>query len=430
MSNDVTTTRQPVQAPQAPDTWRARLRYLGPGVVLAAAGIGAGDMVTSLSGAASYGMGLMWAVLAGVVVKFAITEAVGRLLLATGQTPMSSLRTAGRWLPWTFLAFLGVIGLIYGAALSSVAALAIAGLFPALPVTPLAIALAVVSGIIVTVGRYGAFEKVMLGVTLLMFVGVVVTAAIMLGTMDEPGRVLSTLRPTLPEGSIMTVLALIGGVGGSAGIAAYGYWVREKGWRGAGWLPVLRADSAISYTVLFVFVAFFSVLGTGLLFGTGKTIEGTDGLAALADPLGGMLGPAAKALFLVSFFLVVFSSIIGGFNGLGFIMADCVRVIRNVPESDADQHMAITSWPFRLIIGYFVLASVVIVFTGQPVGLVLLYAALGSLILPLLSGALLWLLNRRSIPRPYRNTVVSNVGLSAAFALFAVLGIAQIIESF
>ncbi|MFC7343901.1 Nramp family divalent metal transporter [Saccharopolyspora griseoalba] len=418
------------QRPEAPRRWRTRLRYLGPGIVLAAAGIGAGDMVTSLSGAAEHGMGLLWVVVVGVVVKFAITEAVGRLHLATGRTPMASIRSAGRWLPWVFLVFLAVIGLVYGAALSSVAALAAKALIPGLPVTPLAIGLALASGALVLVGRYGAFERVMMGFTLLMFVGVIAAAVAMLGAMDNPGDVLATLRPSMPAGSIMTVLALIGGVGGSAGIAAYGYWVREKGWRESGWLPVMRADSAISYLMIVVFVAGLSVLGTGLLYGTGQSIAGTEGLAALADPLGAMLGTVPRLMFLVSFFFVVVSSIVGGFNGLGFLMADCVRVIRGIPEAEADRHMAITSTPFRVVIGYFMAASAVIVFTGKPVGLVLLYALFGSLILPILSGALLYLLNKRSIDSAYRNSLASNIGLSSALVLFAVLGVAQIAEMF
>lgn len=114
----------------APRGWRARFSYLGPGIVLAAAGIGAADMVTALSGATTYGMGLLWAALVGVVVKFAITEAVGRLYLATGATPMRGLQSAGRWLPWLLLVLLSVIGLVYGAALSSIAALAVSALFP------------------------------------------------------------------------------------------------------------------------------------------------------------------------------------------------------------------------------------------------------------------------------------------------------------
>ncbi|QFU93564.1 Nramp family divalent metal transporter [Amycolatopsis sp. YIM 10] len=430
MSDDLRVPQTASGTPLAPRSWRARLAYLGPGLVLAAAGIGAADMVTALSGASAYGMGLLWAALIGVVVKFAITEAVGRLHLATGLTPMSGLRTASRWLPWVFLVFLLVIGLVYGAALGSVAALAVSALFPALPVTAMSIVLTLVAGAMVVVGRYRLFERVMTGFTIVMFAGAVATAAVVIGHMDDPGRLVSTLRPALPEGSIMTVLALIGGIGGSAGIAAYGYWVKEKGWRDSSWLPIMRADSGLSFAVVFLFVCAMTVLGTGMLYGTGESIAGSSGLAALADPMGDLLGSVTRILFLITFFFVVFSSIVGGFNALSYLMADCVRVIRAIPEEDADRHMATTSRPFRAFVGYCVLTSVVVVFTGRPVTLVMLYAIFGALILPVLSGALLWLLNRRSVEPVYRNGILSNIGLAGAFVLFGILGVAQILESF
>lgn len=295
--------------------------------------------------------------------------------------------------------------------------------------TPVAIGLSILTGVMVLVGRYRLFERLMTAFTLLMFVGVLGTAVIAVSTMPDPGSLLTTLPPALPEGSILTVLALVGGIGGSAGIAAYGYWVREKGWRGSSWLPIMRLDSAISYGMVFLFVVAMTVLGTGMLFGTGESIAGTSGLAALADPMGDMLGAPVRVLFLVAFFFVVFSSLVGGYNALSYLVADCARVIRGIPEADADRHMATTSRPFRANVCFLVLASIVVVFTGKPVGLVMVYAVFGSLILPILSGALLWLLNRRSIEPVYRNGWAANIGLGAALVLFGVLGVAQILES-
>jgi 3-isopropylmalate/(R)-2-methylmalate dehydratase small subunit len=148
------------------------------------------------------------------------------------------------------------------------------------------------------------------------------------------------------------------------------------------------------------------------------------------DPIGDLLGSVPRVLFLVAFFFVVFSSIVGGYNGLSYLMADAIRVARGIPDEDADRHMAITSPVFRAFVCYCVVASTVIVFAGRPVGLVMIYAIFGSLILPILAAALLWLLNRRSVEPIYRNGILSNIGLAGALALFGLLGIAQILESF
>ncbi len=397
--------------------------------MLAAASVGAGDMVTSLAGAAGYGMALMWAILIGVVLKYSLTEAVGRLYMATGQTVIASLRSAGRLLPAAFFLFVLVIGLLYGAALSSVAALALSTLFPVLPPRPTGIAIALASAAIVYVGRYALFERVMSVFMLAKFFGMVVLTVTTLVTTDDLPGLFSSLRPRLPAGDVVTVLALIGGVGGTAGIASYSYWVREKGWRHGSRLSVMRADSAVSYTVTFLFVFCTSVVGTGLLFGSGRTITGNDGLAALADPLGADLGSVARVLFLGTFFLVTLSALVGGFNALCYLLSDSLRTIRGVPDAAAEPHMAQSSRPFRGFLLYCAVAAVAVTFLGRPVPLVLTYAAVGSLILPLLSGALLVLLNRRTVERPYRNKIMSNVLLSGSLVLFGVLAVVQLKES-
>ncbi|MDX2825378.1 Nramp family divalent metal transporter [Streptomyces ipomoeae] len=408
---------------------RGRPALLGPGLVLAATSVGAGDMVTSLAGAAGYGMGLMWAIVIGVVLKYALTEAVGRLYMATGQTVIMSLKSAARWLPVAFIAFVLVLGLLYGAALSSVASLALTTLFPALPLRPVAVAIALAAAGIVYIGRYVLFERVMSVFMLAKFLGMAVLAVAMLATADDLPGLLGTLRPRLPEGDLVTVLALIGGVGGTAGIASYSYWVRERGWADRSRLGLMRADSAVSYAFTFLFVLCTTVVGAGLLYGTGGTITGNDGLAALADPLGADLGSVARVLFLGTFFLVTLSALVGGFNALCYMLADSLRALRGIPEAEAERHIGQTSRPFRFFVLYCAVTAVAVTFLGRPVPLVLTYAAVGSLILPLLSGALLVLLNRRDVDPAYRNGITSNVLLAGSFLLFGVLTVVQLKDS-
>ena len=69
----------------------------------------------------------------------------------------------------------------------------------------------------------------------------------------------------------------------------------------------------------------------------------------------------------------------------------------------------------------------VLLFFGQPVFLVIIYAALGALFLPFLTITLLWLINSASILHQYRNGLISNTGLVVALLLFAVLAVPQIL---
>jgi len=67
-----------------------KLSDIGPGLLLAATGIGVGDMVSSTIAGAEYGLTLIWALAAGVLVKFAITEGAARWQLTTGTTLLSN----------------------------------------------------------------------------------------------------------------------------------------------------------------------------------------------------------------------------------------------------------------------------------------------------------------------------------------------------
>ena len=69
-----------------------KLSDIGPGLLLAATGIGVGDMVSSTIAGAEYGLTLVWALAAGVVLKYAITEGAARWQLGTGSTLVEGWR--------------------------------------------------------------------------------------------------------------------------------------------------------------------------------------------------------------------------------------------------------------------------------------------------------------------------------------------------
>lgn len=409
---------------------RRWMSYAGPGLVLAAASVGAGDLITPISGASIYGMGLLWVAAVGVLIKFGVTEAVGRHFIASGRTIVASAGSVARWVPYLFFAFFLVIALVYGAGLSSVASLAVAGLVPGTPAVLTPILISLIAAGIVLWGRYNTFENVMKYFILVKFGLMLALAVITLAQAEDLAPFLSTLRPTLPTGSLIDVIALIGGVGGTAGIAAYGYWVREKGWRVKEWLPIMRLDAAMSYATILLFVVATTIVGTGMVYGSGRSVQDADGLAALADPIGAHLGSATRALFLVTFLMVVMSALVGGFNALAYLLADSLRTIRLVPDEQADAYVSENSWVFRGFVLLCLVSSVTVMFTGQPVTLVLLYASAGSLVLPLLAATLLVLLNRKDVAPQFRNRLGSNSILGAALAMFVVLAAVQVAESF
>ena len=78
----------------------ARWKIVGPGLVVAAPGVGAADMVATQAAGSRYGYGLLWALILGVILKIILVEGAGRYTLATGFTIFEGWRKLGRWTTW------------------------------------------------------------------------------------------------------------------------------------------------------------------------------------------------------------------------------------------------------------------------------------------------------------------------------------------
>jgi hypothetical protein len=82
--------------PTPPIGANAKLKQIGPGLLAAATGVGAGDLVATMVAGAEYGTALLWAALLGTVLKLALGEGVGRWHLASGSTLLDGWRRLGR----------------------------------------------------------------------------------------------------------------------------------------------------------------------------------------------------------------------------------------------------------------------------------------------------------------------------------------------
>ena len=173
-----------------------------------------------------------------------------------------------------------------------------------------------------------------------------------------------------------------------------------------------------------------TAVGAYWLYGKGYEIDSNDAVFEVGDIIGTNIGSVAHVLFLLAFFAVVYSSVLGGFQGIAYVTGDCVRVIRRYPHQDEpDFDMSAKAPEFRGALLWLTLWSVVILTAGKPVTLVLVYAAISSLMLPVLAIALLILLNRSTTAAELRNGIVSNIMLVACLALSGFLALLQLRET-
>ena len=269
------------QQTRADETTVPRWRLIGPGLVVAATGVGAADLVATLIAGSKYGYLLLWCAVVGCVMKIVLVEGAGRYSLATGRTIFEGWRSLGIWTTWYFAPYIVVWGFVYGAAAMAGTGLALYALFEGISVTWWGILSGLIGLALVWSGRYGLFEKVLVALVGLMFVTMVGAAVVTLPNVPD---LLNGLIPRIPDGGLVNTLALAGGVGGTITLAAYGYWLREKGWITPRHMRVMRIDNSVAYTVTGLFVVSTLIVGAELLYSANIAVStGDDGMLDLSE---------------------------------------------------------------------------------------------------------------------------------------------------
>ncbi|WP_442738297.1 Nramp family divalent metal transporter [Streptomyces pseudogriseolus] len=413
-----------------PQPRRSSWRYIGPGIVVAATGVGAGDLVATLIAGSNFGYTLLWAAVVGCLVKISLAEACGRWHLATGRTLFDGWAGLGRWTTWFFAVYAVIWGFVYGAAAMSSSALPLQALFPdVMDLEYWGIACGLVGLVFVWFNKYAVFEKVMTALVGVMFV---VTVYLAVRVTPNLGDAFAGLLPVLPDekDSVLNTLGLIGGVGGTITLAAYGYWVNAKGWTDTGWMKVMRLDNRVAYITTGIFVVAMLFVGAELLHSANIAISsGDQGLIQLGDILEDRYGSATGTLFLIGFFATSFTSLIGVWHGVSLMFADFLARQRGERQARADELASgrrERSWTFRAYLLWLTFPPMILLFQDEPFRLIIIYGVLGAAFMPFLALTLLWLLNSSRTPREWRSGPLSNGMLTVAGLLFLVLAVKQI----
>ncbi|SDG79691.1 Mn2+ and Fe2+ transporters of the NRAMP family [Planococcus glaciei] len=419
-----TVSRTENSVPAPPKTFTGKAKLVGPGFVTAATGVGTGDLIAALVAGAAFGMTLGWAILLGSLFKFYFTEGMGRWQLATGQSILEGWHSLGKWATGYFGIYSIIWGFSYGAAAMSTSAIMMVTMFPIMPLWAWAVIHGLAGLALVMLGHYQLFEKVMTFMVGLMFITVVGSAVILL---PDIGNIVSGFVPRTGGSSLLLVLGLLGGVGGTITMASYGYWIREKNWEGKSWIPMMRMDSATGYIITAIFTLSLLVVGAEFLFGTGIEINGEEGLVSLSNLYSDEFGSFARWLFLIGAWSAAFSSLLGVWNGVPYLFADFVRMVRK-KGAHSDRKVSKKDFAYRAYLLWLTFPPMLLLFFGQPVLLVILYGALGALFMPFLAISLMLLLNSKRVDREFRNGWITNTVLTACVVVFVYLGAVELMK--
>jgi Mn2+/Fe2+ NRAMP family transporter len=406
------------------------LKLAGPGLVVAAAGIGSGDVVAASVAGANYGVVLLWALLLGAFFKFVLTEGIARWQLATGLTALEGWAAyLPKWVTIYFGLFLLVWTAAVTAALTNATGLGMANLTGgAIPQAWGAVLHTLVGCALVFLGGYQKFE--ILVKTLVGIMAFAILACAALTFSDPVGVVRGSLVPTVPEGGGMYVLSLIGGIGGSITMLGYNYWMREEGISGERHLRYVRGDVAIAYVFTAMFGMAIVLIANRAFFVPGVPITDAQAVPLMARTLGDILGPLGAWAYSIGFWAAVFASLLGVWQSIPYLYADFYGIVKKLSSAERRKVVEVTSTPYRIALLWVSLVPIPFAFTGRPIAVIVTYTIVGSLFVPFLAATLLYLNNRVSwtgaVPH---NRWATNLLLVVILALFLVVGGQEVLNA-
>lgn len=390
-----------------------------PGILIAATGIGAGDLATASFSGSQLGLSVLWAVVIGGLFKYFLTEGLARWQLVTATTFLEGVaKHFGKWAGWFFMPYLLLWTFFVGAALMSASGIALYAIFPIFenPITGkiyFGILCSLCGLSMVWFGGYVLFEKVMAFCIGIMFITVIITAILLWpsGADILAGLFIPTIVDAQGLGITWTV-ALIGGVGGTVTMLCYGYWIKEKGRTGIEFISICHTDLVIGYSVTIIFGLAMVIIGSTIkIDGSGAGL-----LITLAERLQEPIGVWGRWLFLIGAFGAIFSSLLGVWQAIPYLFADLWQLFmkNNEASKSADLTKTLAYKYYLIAISFIPMFGLFISFKEVQK----LYAVIGSLFIPLLALALLILNSQSRWVKNYSNTPLTKTMLIATLIFF------------
>ncbi|NBC65006.1 MAG: divalent metal cation transporter [Bacteroidetes bacterium] len=383
--------------------------------ILSAAFIGPGTVTTAASAGAEFGYSLIWALIFSIIACYVLQETAARIYSASGINLGEVIQREYSESKWgKIVKGLVLISILTGCAALEAgnivgAAAGISLLFDSIPHWIIVVGIGGIAGILLWRGT------VQQNATLLGIVVAVMGFCFLMTAFLIPHNILQLLAdgltPTIPAGSELLVLGLIGTT-----VVPYNIFL------GAG----LKHTQNLSEMKISMFIA----IGLGGLISitilmTGTAISGQFTFEALAIALSERLGNWAYTLLGVGLFGAGISSTLTA----ALAASITAQSLLSKPESKqiwGQQTLRFRSvWAIVLLIGiFFGLLNL------QPVPVIILAQALNGIILPVIAVILFLMINNTAIiSKEYQNRNVYNIVTAVVVYLTVLIGLTNLIRA-
>lgn len=401
------------------------LKFIGPGLAVAATGVGAGDMIAASVAGAKYGVVVLWAVILGAVLKYALNEGIARWQFATGSTILEGwISRLPSFFSIYFIIYLGLWSFIVAGALISACGLAANAVFPEFSIQVWGVIHSLFCVLLVFVGRYNLFEKLMKFFIAVMFCTLIFCAAVILPEIEFSW---SYLIPSVPTGSGKFLLGVLGGVGGSVTLLSYSYWIKESGWTSKDDFKKSKIDLSVAYIFTGLFGIAVLIIASGV---TPNLLEGGKIILEIAARLENVLGSAGKWAFLIGFWGAVFTSLLGVWQGVPYLFSDFVTTYNKNKDNSYKPTKEKSNFYYNIYLFYLAVPPLLLLLFNKPGWIVIIYTIVGSMFMPFLAVTLIMMNNKKAWVGNFKNNLLINFILIVSLVVFLYVSINEIIDLF
>jgi Mn2+/Fe2+ NRAMP family transporter len=400
---------------------------IGPATLITAAFIGPGTVTLCSIAGVNFGYNLLWAMLLSVFATIVLQEMAARLGIITQKGLSEVLRQEIRNpLFKSVSVFLIIFAIVLGNAAYEAGNISggVLGLSAVFPVKNLDLGrfsfnyLSVILGflafLILIRGNYKVLERSLIVLVLLMSISFLITAVI---TRPDLLAVLKGLFiPSFPEKSLLTIIGLIGTTVVPYNLFLHASLVKEK-WKDAADLPLARKDTL--YAVLIGGLVSVSII----ISASASQVETVKNAMDLAEGLVPLYGKIARYFLALGLFAAGITSAITAPLAAAYV----VKGMLGWQEGLASKKFKAV-WIFILILG--------VLFSSmgfKPIEIIKVAQIANGILLPVITGFLLWVMNKKEILGKYANNTVQNLSGMVILGIMIFLGVKSIwkvIETF
>lgn len=395
---------------------RSKFSIFGPGMIITASFVGPGTVTTMTQGGAGFGYSLLWAVVFSIIATIALQEMVARLALVTNEGLGEAIRDIFNhqllklitvWFSMIAVA-VGCAAYISGDLLgTSLGAAYLLGI----PENYIAPVIGIVILLIGLSGSYDLIEKVMTVLVLIM--GVIFITTVIVIQPDFGAVLKGAFIPSIPNGSLLTIIALIGTT-----VVPYNFFIHASSiherFNGIKDLKIVRIDTIVA-------IGLGGVISAAILITSGTLIHGKEvsSLVELSEPLKPILGDFAPIFMSVGLFSAGLSSAIASPMGAAATISSCLR-----------WEGGVKSKKYRLVFAIVIFIGIITSSLGfEPLEVLLIAQALNGIILPLIAILIFVILNKKNMMGKFANGIVLNIIGLFVVLVVSFLGVYSLIDA-